>query len=143
MSNLLILVCQSNCLILIDFNLVSSGGADLLASLKSDDPTDPGRTFYITATYSRLLHAAEEFKVTKLLVEGQKAEFVYQDRHLFNGFNEEDNTFLNSAEKQYLIRQCLNSIIVTDIESIPGLAKAAIYKDRPVGKMKLRLLNSL
>ena len=126
-------------MILIDFDLVSSGGAELLASLKSDDPTDPGRTFYITATYSRLLHAAEEFKVTKLLAEGQNAEFVYEDRHLFNGFNEEDNTFLNSAEKQYLIRQCLNTIIVTDIESIPGVTKATIYKDRPVGKM----LNSL
>jgi len=111
---------------------VSSGGAYLLASLKSDDPADPGRTFYITATYNRLLHAAEEFKVTKLRTDGEKAEFLYQDRHLFSEFHEEDSHFLTSAEKQYLIKQCLNTIVVTDIESIPGVAKATIYKDRPV-----------
>ena len=122
------------------FTAVSSGGAYLLASLKSDDPADPGRTFYITATYNRLLHAAEEFKVTKLLTEGQKAEFVYKDRHLFSGFHEENGSFLTSAEKQYLIKQCLNTVIVTDIESIPGVAKATIYKDRPVGEMELVFL---
>ena len=115
---------------------VAAGGAELVTSLKSDDPTDPGRTFYITATYNRLLHAAEEFKTTKKLIEGHKTEFVYQERHLFNGFNEEDDSFLTSAEKQCLIRQCLNLIIVTDIDSIPGVAKATVYKDRPVGKSR-------
>ena len=123
--------------------LVSSGGADLVTSLKSDELTDPGRTFYITATYNRLLLAAEEFKVTKLLIEGQKADFVYKDRYLFSGFSEESDNFLTSAEKQYLIRQCLNTIFVTDIESIPGVPKATLYKDRPVGKIQPWFLNTV
>lgn len=70
------------------------------------------------------------------MLEGYKTEFVYKERHLFYGFNDEDSTFLSSAEKQYLIRQCMNGIIVTDIESIPGVTKATLYKDRPVGKQQ-------
>ena len=117
------------------FFSVSSGGAELIPSLKSDNPSEIGKTFYITAKYKRLLHAAEHFKVMKRSTEDRCDEFNYENRHLFSGFRDEDETFLSSAEKQYLIKQCLNMITSTDMGSIPGVVKKTIlYKDRPVGK---------
>ena len=116
------------------FFIASAGGAELIASLKSDDACDVGRTYYITAAHCRLLHAAEKFKIVKKTIEGHKEEFVFENRHMYQGYRDKDDDFLYSAEKQFLILQCLKDMTAADMGFIPGVPKATLYKDRPVGK---------
>ncbi len=66
---------------------------------------------------------------------GFKEEFNYDHRHRFSCFTEEDEGFLSSAEKQFLIMKCLNSINADGMGTIPGFPKATLYADRPISKV--------
>ncbi|XP_063905068.1 anoctamin-8 isoform X4 [Zophobas morio] len=82
--------------------------------------------FYLTAPFSILLKAAEEYHLPKILKEnkgGGLKEFLMQDFQSYEGSGSEEH-FFTTEERQWLVLRLLESIRAksSDVESIPGLA---------------------
>ncbi|KAJ3636562.1 hypothetical protein MTP99_000095 [Tenebrio molitor] len=81
--------------------------------------------FYLTAPFSILLKAAEEYHLPKILREnkgGGLKEFLVQDYQTYEGADDEER-FFTTEERQWLVLRLLESIRAkpSDIEALPRL----------------------
>lgn len=70
--------------------------------------------FYISATYIKLLQGAEDLKLKKLIKSkfgGGNKEFIFDEQEFYENIEEPD-LFLTTQEKQAIINETLNQIIV-------------------------------
>jgi hypothetical protein len=68
--------------------------------------------FYVTATYERLLHGAEEFQLKKgikLKYGGGSKEFIFAEQEFYENIENED-LFFSTQEKQFIINELLNQL---------------------------------
>ncbi|XP_066569946.1 anoctamin-10 [Amia ocellicauda] len=94
-----------------------AGGAELLAHPGEDDDGD---MIVVSAPRCTLLKVTEHLGLSKPYRDGTMSTFSYYDRDHFKNIDNMDE-FLTLAEKQYIIKNELDSLKADQADSIPGL----------------------
>ncbi|ESN98167.1 hypothetical protein HELRODRAFT_144788, partial [Helobdella robusta] len=80
--------------------------------------------FYLTATNENLLKGADELAIKKPVKSefgGGFKEFVYDDREFFEGALDNVRCFLNSEERQSIIRHLLMNLRAQEGDEVEGI----------------------
>ncbi|XP_065662021.1 anoctamin-10 [Hydra vulgaris] len=111
------------------------GGAGL--EVKKYDCNDSevcNQIFLISASINNLILAAEKFELLKRDQFGKFTPFTVDNRYEFENFEDKNENFFTSSEKQWLINSLLSSVVCNDdkIKNVPGLPKIKVFNDRPL-----------
>lgn len=104
------------------------------------DPSEStSEIFILSATLSQLFLAAQQYDLLKKTHDGELKPFTYEDCHDFENFEEDNEDFFSSAERQFLLKSMLDYVICDDetIKHVPGYPKVKVYKERPVRKFSV------
>ncbi|XP_061570872.1 anoctamin-10-like isoform X1 [Cololabis saira] len=119
-----------------------NGGADLLVeqlgpgagAQEKDNPN----MFVVGASRQRLLSGAEDVGLFKEYSDGSMRAFTCTNKHQFKDFKGDGDSFLSTAECQYVIKHELDTLRAKDETHVPGYSQAKLYP----GKSIIRRLQS-
>ncbi|KAM6909730.1 anoctamin-10 [Xenentodon cancila] len=119
-----------------------NGGAELLveqlgpgiAAREKDNPN----MFLVGASRDRLLSGAEDVGLFKEYSDGSMRAFTCFNKHEFKDFKGDGDSFLSTAECQYIIKHELDTLRSKDESHVPGYTQAKLY----LGKSIIRRLQS-
>lgn len=95
---------------------------------------DSNKTFHLSATEKKFICGAEQLKIKKRDKNNVLKEVTKGN---WSEFEENENSsghVLNSADKQRIILQALNSIKAKEEINIPGYLDRSMYTDQAVSK---------
>ena len=80
---------------------------------------------------------AERYGLLKKTHEGVLEAFTIDNQHQFENYEDDNEEFFSSSEKQFLLKELLDHVICEDdeIKFVPGFDRIKVYKNRPVCKL--------
>uniref|UniRef100_UPI00398E6EA8 anoctamin-10 isoform X3 n=1 Tax=Pristiophorus japonicus TaxID=55135 RepID=UPI00398E6EA8 len=106
------------------------GGAHL--SIRPlEGQVENSQVYVIGASWRRLLLAAESLGFVKEYQDGSMRAFTYQNKENYKYFSEDDN-FLTTAERQYIIKRELENLRAINETSVPGHPQVKLYPGKSI-----------
>lgn len=113
-----------------------NGGAELLVEqlgpgVGAEEKENPNM-FLVGASVQRLLCGAESLGLFKEYTDGSMRAFTYANKHNFNDFTGDGDSFLSTAECQYIIKHELDTLRAKDEKHVPGYTQAKLYPGKSI-----------
>ncbi|XP_040020148.2 anoctamin-10 isoform X1 [Gasterosteus aculeatus] len=113
-----------------------NGGAELLVEqlgpgADAQEKENPNM-FLVGATWQRLLSGAEDLGLFKEFNDGSMRAFTCANKYNFKDFKGDGDSFLSTAECQYIIKHELDTLRAKDETHVPGLSRVKLYPGKSV-----------
>uniref|UniRef100_A0AAQ4NRR5 Anoctamin n=1 Tax=Gasterosteus aculeatus aculeatus TaxID=481459 RepID=A0AAQ4NRR5_GASAC len=113
-----------------------NGGTELLVEqlgpgADAQEKENPNM-FLVGATWQRLLSGAEDLGLFKEFNDGSMRAFTCANKYNFKDFKGDGDSFLSTAECQYIIKHELDTLRAKDETHVPGLSRVKLYPGKSV-----------